>query len=435
MTKTYPQSLSISLSNFQKIDMDVEVTIESYRGKLRLRIPAKIFGTYKYIYTRRPDTEEGRTQARRQALLIEEDIANGQLDTSLEKYRPRKEQTYLSVVEEANKPIPALKFEDLKRKLDTGEPIFGFEKRNPALPELWQRYVKYRSFQVSETTLRLNYTRISSHLDKCPYKSLNKAIEIRYYLVRKTSPYTAKRVLTQLNACCNWAVESKLIDKNPFIGMAGKIKTPDKAQENIDPFTKHEREAIIKGFEDHPVYNHYANFVKFLFMTGCRSSEAVGLKWKHIDSSFNFITFSEAVVNASGEKIRKDNKTHRIRKFPCNSELQELLRSIKPAKVTGEDLVFTSLTGDEINIHTFNARCWKGCMERGVCKEGIVSKLVREGLVERYRPQYQTRHTFITICVEAGIPPARVAEWVGNTPEIIMRCYCGTLKHVQVPNI
>ncbi len=98
--------------------------------------------------------------------------------------------------------------------------------------------------------------------------------------------------------------------------------------------------------------------------------------------------------------------------------------------------MFTSLKkGREINIHTFNATVWKGCRARGVYKEGIVSKLVREGLVERYRPQYQTRHTFITICVEDGKSPAQVAKWVGNSAEIIMRHYCGTLKQVQVPSI
>jgi len=58
---------------------------------------------------------------------------------------------------------------------------------------------------------------------------------------------------------------------------------------------------------------------------------------------------------------------------------------------------------------------------------------VRAGKVERYRPQYNTRHTLIAQCIEAGVSPVQVAKWVGNSPEIIMTHYAGTLRRVQVP--
>ncbi len=49
------------------------------------------------------------------------------------------------------------------------------------------------------------------------------------------------------------------------------------------PFTSEEIKAIIQGFEQDRYYSHYAGFVEFLFGTGCRTGEAIGLCWKHLN--------------------------------------------------------------------------------------------------------------------------------------------------------
>jgi integrase len=67
--------------------------------------------------------------------------------------------------------------------------------------------------------------------------------------------------------------------------------------------------------------------------------------------------------------------------------------------------------------------------------EGIVSRLVREGKVERYRRPYQCRHTFISLCLEGGVDAKDVARWVGNSPEVIYRHYAGNKRNLQVPEL
>ena len=59
------------------------------------------------------------------------------------------------------------------------------------------------------------------------------------------------RVLTQLNACCSWAMKSKLIAVNPFVGMAAGIVAPRGKDdgEDIDPFSPDERERIIAALK------------------------------------------------------------------------------------------------------------------------------------------------------------------------------------------
>ena len=98
-------------------------------------------------------------------------------------------------------------------------------------------------------------------------------IAIRDHLVANLSPNTAKRVLTNLSACCDWAVESGLIASNAFQGMAVRIQLPkaERGEEyNIDSFSRTERDAIIQAFEEDKYYSYYAPLVKILFFTGMR---------------------------------------------------------------------------------------------------------------------------------------------------------------------
>jgi len=393
------------------------VGIESFQGRLRLRLPRQLYdGKQKYLSLGLPDTDTNRQLAEAKAQLIESDIRVERFDYTLVKYGQPLPPTLIVI--ESIKP-----------------------KANFDLAELWQRYTEFRASEVSETTLRLNYARVASHINKLPTKSLADAIAIRDHLTKNHSPYTAKRILVQLSACCKWARKSRMISENPFAELLEDIKVKSSSRElkDIDPFSREEMQVIIKAFEDHPHYNYYTPFVKFLFWTGCRTSEAVGLLWKHISSDWRHINFCEAVVNVSSVGIRKKTKSEKSRKFPVSSRLAELLKSIQPEECTPETPVFTSITGKLINAHTFNADVWKGCNRHGKYVEGIVSRLARECKIDHYRPQYQTRHTFISLVLEStdanGNKPdvKDVARWVGNSPEVIYKHYAGRKADLQVP--
>jgi hypothetical protein len=44
-------------------------------------------------------------------------------------------------------------------------------------------------------------------------------------------------------------------------------------------------------------YSYYAPFVEFLFLTGCRPSEAIGLQWKHVISDYS--KYPKIIPNAA----------------------------------------------------------------------------------------------------------------------------------------
>jgi integrase len=52
-----------------------------------------------------------------------------------------------------------------------------------------------------------------------------------------------------------------------------------------------------------------------------------------------------------------------------------------------------------------------------------------------YRKPYQMRHTFITLCLEAGVSVKDVAKAVGNSPEIIYRHYVENRSKFVIPEI
>lgn len=381
------------------------VAIEDKQGKWRIRLPRTVAkDSQRYISTRLDATLENLKKVQIVAWTIEEDIRLGHLDTTLERYQ-----------------------EVFRPKLTLVKTTKAVE-----LGELWDRYCEYRKPQVAATTFKKEYLlKYGNHIKALPTRDLSQSVAIRDHLISTLTPSSAKRMLTQLSACCRWAVKSGLLKENPFVEMASEIKLPQRSTEAIDPFTKAERDAILDAFQKHSVHSHYYPFVRFLFLTGCRTGEAIALQWKHINKDCSQVVFSESYDGAL--KIRKDTKTHKARKFPCNQTLRDLLLGIRPDDYQPDDQVFKSPTGLILDNHRFTNRVWRGGTYAGKTYHGIVTGLVEAGLVERYRCTYNTRHTFITMALEAGMTVPQVAKLVGNSPEVILQHYAGSLLRIEVP--
>jgi integrase len=325
--------------------------------------------------------------AERKAAIIDDDIQKKRLDMTLAKYKP---QSALATFTPVSTPIAPPK---------------------PDLAELWKQYEAFKKPLVSQTTYAADYRKYRNHIAKLPTRNLDDAIAIRDYLVANVSPNTTKRVLTNLCACCDWAVESGAIASNPFRGMAAKIQIPKAEggdEYDIDCFTRAERDTIIQAFEESKLYSYYAPLVKILFFTGMRPSEAIALQWKHIGDKYIAIEQS-VTVSENGLKLKAGLKTQERRRFPINDQLRDILDNIRPENAKESDFIFRSKTGKFIDFGDFLNHAWKGYKNRhGRLIEGIVSRLVREGKVERYRRPYQARHTFVSLS------RSKSQEWKGN---------------------
>ncbi len=296
-----------------------------------------------------------------------------------------------------------------------------------SIPEIYLEYINFRKNQVSASTWKCTYQNTLNHLIACPYKLSSESLKLRDWVIQNRTIDTAKRILMQINAACEWALERNVISSNPF---KGKIKIKGKkSKARIDPFSLEEKNRIIKGFEESERFADLLPIIKFFFLTGCRTGEALALQWKHIKTDRSIVRFEEVIVLGEGGASRKiGTKQSAGRDFPCNEQLRNLLLSIRPDKRQATQAVFTRADGSPVS-HQDLRTAWYG---KGKIS-GIVKQLAVDDQIETYRPQYNTRHTMISQCLEASVPPTQIAEWVGNSAEIIFRNYAGIINKSSVP--
>ena len=196
------------------------VGVESTQNRLRIRLPRQIYGgKQKYLSLGLADVPQNRVLAEQKAKQIELDILAGYFDPTLAKYKPQQH------IE--SKPNSALE-----------------------LNELWKRYTAYKASQLEQSTILRDYGKIQKRITKLPTQEIKAAVRIRDSLLQTYSAETAKRTLTQLNACCNWAERSGLIEENPFNGMASEISPKKNRRTSRLPFDRDEVSAIIQAFEN-----------------------------------------------------------------------------------------------------------------------------------------------------------------------------------------
>lgn len=372
------------------------VAVISSNGSLQLRFNHG--GKRRYLSLGLADNPDNRQKAEFKAHQIEEDIFYNRLDFTLARY---KAERILAIEENLSAEVAIA----------------------PNLVQLWAKYCQVKKGSVAPGTWKNGYMVMSSHIERCPYKALDQAQKLFDWSTANLTPDTAKRFLMQLSACCKWGVKSRLITDNPFEGLQSDIKVKKAGGEDkeINPFTKEERDAIIAAFESNRYYKHYADYVRFLFLTGARPSEVIALQWKHI--SDKSISFEQAVVaGKNGLVLKAGLKTQDKRKFPVNVQLLDLLHSVK-ARLNIFDstaFVFPSPDGKWIDIHNFRNRAWK---------------VILDSLDIEYRKPYQTRHTFVTMSLETGASIPQISKWVGNSPKVITESYAGTLAQVTVPQL
>jgi len=341
------------------------VTVESVRGRLRLRLPRHAFsGQQRYLILHLSDTQMNRKVATAKAQTIEADIALEKFDRTLKKYTT------------PYAPSDA-----------------------PPLIEIWDKYATWKRPQVSDSTFGKDYRKTRNHILSLPTQTISRATEIRNWLGANLSPDSARRVLTQVKAAIAWAMDEGIINADPFLGL--KIRERKQRGEKREPFTPTERDQILEAFKHEAP--HYLPYVEFLFLTGCRTSEANGLRWDDVGEA---IAFHQARIEG---KDKEGLKTQKSRKFPINTQLRELMGRTAPSNINGE-YVFRTESGSPIDGHNFLNKVWRPLVRR---------------LPIPYRPQYSTRHTFITECLAAGIPIATIAAWVGNSPKTIYSHYAG----------
>lgn len=169
-------------------------------------------------------------------------------------------------------------------------------------------------------------------------------------------------------------------------------------------------------------------FFACMFYAMLRPEEVIGLRIQdcHLpDTGWGRLTLEKSRPapgkdwTDSGQVHDERGLKHRSRKavrsVPIPPELVALLRwHIETFGAGPDGRIFRSINGSPISPSTYN-RVWSRARERGLSEQERASVLLK-------RP-YDLRHSGITVRLYAGVPPKQVAQWAGQSVEVLHRTY------------
>ena len=353
-----------------EIKRKINARTEVHHNNLRIVITFPE-GKRKSISTGLKNNDANLMLAQRIVRIILDDVALGQFDYSLNKYRPQHSDKGggLLLVGKLFRDFIAFKEPTLERNS-----LIVY--RNTLL------YIE--QFLPGVTTDQLDFVVVQ---------------RLRDSLLKEVNPNTAKDYLMRISSCFEWAIKRQKVAFNPFKEIRSTIKSVE-----IKPrgyFEKDEVKLILSKAPS--LIPEYSSFICFLLLTGCRPGEAIALKWNDVNFKSNKIRIDESFA----QHKFKSTKTGKVRFFKMTPQVASYLMQGESRK-DGNSLVF-SFCASPINYGTFTYH-WKIFLQQ---------------INIPHLSPYCCRHTFITLtCRELGQSCiADVANHVGNSPEVILKNY------------
>ena len=168
-----------------------------------------------------------------------------------------------------------------------------------------------------------------------------------------------------------------------------------------DPFTLEQVEMLLQRFGSPRARDYY----EFAIFSGMRPSEQIALRWAKVDLHAGTVLVDEALTRG---KV-KGTKTADVRDIELTARARQVLERQRAVSQLAGGRVFVGENGEGFSSTDEPLRLWwKPAMKLS----GI-----------RQRDARQTRHTFATICLMAGITPAWAARQLGHSVEMFYRVY------------
>jgi len=355
------------------------VSIEDFRGRIRLRWR---YLSKRYSLSLSSYNKTNLLQAKKIGLQIEQDIVTKNFDSSLVKYN--------------GKPAD---------KINSGSSIV----------QLFEEWVSnYKQMDCEKHT---NYNSVRNMLRK--WGKIEAGNIQKKFSQETNAAVTYNRRLTMLKDFARWLVKKDVWTFNPLEDIKPK-KVKKVKEEKRKPFTENEINSILNAFKNDTFtpkcsafkHSHYYPFIYFIFKTGVRNAEAIGLRAGSVNVKQRQIYIKEVLARSlnstsAASRVRKETKNGKERILPLTDDLLNILLPL--LDIRGEDeLIFQSPNGLAIDDNNFQSR---------------IFKKVLQGLKINDRVLYACRHTFGSRCIDSGITPVMTAFLMGNNPETALRNY------------
>jgi integrase len=190
-------------------------------------------------------------------------------------------------------------------------------------------------------------------------------------------------------------------DQFQFTSPALSIKKLRVRKTDVNPFSLVDVQRVMAT-----VRPDYKDYFTTRFLTGMRTGEVHGLKWKYVDWDLRIIRVRETFVLGEDEYTKTDGSQRDIQMS------QPVFDAMKRQfEVTGKvsEYVFCNQTGQPLDNKNFSDRVWY--------------PLLRHLGLDKRRP-YQMRHTAATLWLASGEAPEWIARQLGHTStEMLFRVY------------
>lgn len=237
-------------------------------------------------------------------------------------------------------------------------------------------------------------------IDQITSQMLRNAVNGREW----TSPKVRNDALIPLRGTFELAADDEAIDKDP----CDRLKNQKNQVDDPDPFTDFERDTILDWLKAHYLAERPEIYLYFMvaFWTGCRPSELIALTWQDVDFISKQIYINKGRVNGVQQNSTKTNKPRFIDLNDYALAAFEQLQALTYLKY--EHVFICSETGDHYNT------------QKSLYKKFVAA--IKANRI-RYRPAYNTRHTYATVCLMNGLNPVYVAAQLGHSLVMLTKCY------------
>jgi integrase len=213
---------------------------------------------------------------------------------------------------------------------------------------------------------------------------------------------TVRGHVAALKALLATAVEDGLIRHNPASGVriarpGGPLLEKD-GREQRRALDSDELERFLRACPE-----EWRLFFRLLAMTGVRIGEAVELRWRDVDLGAKRLRVRRRLYRG---EIAEPKSANGKRDIPLSTQLA---RELWKRQGLGDDLVFTSLRGCQIDRDWL----WKNVLKPTAKKAGVP-----------WAGFHTFRHTAASILFASGKNPKQVQMWLGHSdPGFTLRTY------------
>ncbi len=187
-------------------------------------------------------------------------------------------------------------------------------------------------------------------------------------------------------------VMADAVDRYGFVSPCANVKPLKVRKADIRPFSLDEVQQMLAK-----VRADWKDYFIFRFLTGVRTGEAHGLKWKYVDFVHRLILIRETFVLGEDEYTKTDSSQRDIQ---MSQPVYEALKRQWEVSGKRSEYVFCNSEGKPIDNKNFSDRVWY--------------PLLRSLGLSKRRP-YQMRHTAATLWLASGEAPEWVARQLGHS--------------------